>query len=446
MKSDSEFAEDIISRAIEYGADQAEVFFRTARSLNIEVKNQLLDSLKSSRTFGYGLRVIKNGCLGFAYSSSLDDAGLVIKSAVDSAAHTDPDWHLDLPEASGSVNVAVYDPMIEKIKEEDAIELAMGIERTACNADPRIRKVRKAAATFTTSERLIINSRSVKALYKSTACSAQIMVVAEDNNDAQSGFDYSGNRFLKNVLFEEVGRNAAENAVRLLGSKRIEAGTMPVILDSSVVAEFLGILAGSMSADSVQKGKSLLSGRLGEMITSPIINITDNGLLPGMLGSSPVDAEGVPVKKKVLIDKGVLQSYLHNTYTANKGSVSSTGNAVRGGFSSLPSVGLTNLYLESDPGVNVVPRDKIYGLIGKGLHIFDVMGIHTANPVSGDFSIGVTGLWIENGLSCYPVKEAVISGNILDLFEKIVAVGDDLRFYGNIGAPSLIISDIDVSA
>src|ERR1700690_2757116 len=226
MKSDPGFAEDIIYRAIECGADQAEVFFRAARSLNIEVRDQLLDSLKSSKTFGYGLRVIKNGCLGFSYSTGLDDSGSVIKNAVDSAVHTDPDRYLDLPEPSGSAEVAVYDPLIDQIREEDAIAMTMGIERASFNSDSRIRKVRRASSTFTTVEQLIMSSKSVKTHYMSTACSAQIMVVAEDKHDAQSGFDYSGNRFLTNVLFEDVGRNAAENALRLLGSKRMEAGKM----------------------------------------------------------------------------------------------------------------------------------------------------------------------------------------------------------------------------
>jgi PmbA protein len=446
MKNDLALAEDIVSRAIDRGADQAEVFFRTARSLNIEVRDQMLESFKSSRTFGYGLRVIRDGCLGFSYSTGIDDSASVIKNALDSALNTDQDGYLDLPGPSDAADVAVFDPLIDQILEEDAIAMTMGIERAAFNTDSRIRKVRRASSTFTTSDQVIVNSKSVKAHYSSTACSARIMAVAEDRGDTQSGSDYSGNRFMSNVIFEDVGRNAAENALRLLGSKRMVEGRMPVILDSSVSTDFLGVLAGSLSAESVQKGRSLFSEKLGEKVTSPIINITDNGLLPGMLGSSPVDDEGVPVKRKIMTDNGVLRSFLHNTRTARKGSVASTGNASRGGFSSLPHVGITNLYIEAAPGTDAVTKDKMYGLIGRGLHIFDAMGIHTANPVSGDFSIGVTGVLIEDGRVKYPVREAVISGNILELFDKIEAVGDDLRFYGNIGAPSLIISDIAISA
>jgi PmbA protein len=172
----------------------------------------------------------------------------------------------------------------------------------------------------------------------------------------------------------------------------------------------------------------------------------DNGLLPGRLGSSPVDDEGVPCAEKLLIREGVLLSYVYNTYTARKGGVLSTGNAARAGFSALPSVGVSNLYLEASSAAHVVGAARMISSVAKGLYIVDAMGVHTANPVTGDFSIGVTGLWIDKGEIKYPVREAVVSGNILDLFGRVDAVGDDLRFYGSTGAPSLLIPDVDISA
>ncbi|MBS1114841.1 MAG: peptidase modulator of gyrase, partial [Nitrospirae bacterium] len=176
------------------------------------------------------------------------------------------------------------------------------------------------------------------------------------------------------------------------------------------------------------------------------LNIIDNGLRSGKLGSRPVDDEGVPTREKMVVHEGVLQSYLYNTYTARKGNTQSTGNAVRGGFSSAPSVGITNLYIEPASGKGSLGEKELFTFLDRGLYIVDAMGVHTANPISGDFSLGVTGLWVEGGEIQFPVKEAVISGNILDFFQKVAAVGNDLIFYGNMGAPSLIISDIDVSA
>jgi len=162
------------------------------------------------------------------------------------------------------------------------------------------------------------------------------------------------------------------------------------------------------------------------------------------LGSRPFDDEGVPTSRKYLIKDGVLQGFLYNVYTAKKEGVMSTGNAVRGGFSGLPTVGPTNLYIPASPASSG-PED-LCRVMDRGLYITDAMGIHTANPISGEFSIGVSGLWIDRGDVKYPVKEAVISANILDLFRRVSSVGSDLRFYGNVGSPSLLIGPTDISA
>jgi PmbA protein len=232
----------------------------------------------------------------------------------------------------------------------------------------------------------------------------------------------------------------------LLGARTIAGSRTNVILDNSVTIDFLGIFASSLSSEALQKGKSLLQDKLGKAIISPRINIIDSGLRPGKLGSRPVDDEGVPTSEKILVHEGVLQTYLYNTYTARKGNTNSTGNAARGSFSSLPSVGITNLFIEPSTVGGCLGKKELFKFLGRGLYIVDAMGVHTANPVSGDFSLGVTGLWIEGGEVRFPVKEAVISGNILEFFNKVAAVGDDLIFYGNMGAPSIIISDVDISA
>ncbi len=260
------------------------------------------------------------------------------------------------------------------------------------------------------------------------------------------GWDADGSRFLKDISFEDVGINAAKRAVQMLGSKKINTIKAPVILDNSVAAEFLGVFESSLTAESVQKGRSLLTGKVGQKVLSSKINLIDSGLIPRRLGTRPFDDEGVPTSDKVLIKDGFLQGYLYNTYTAKKDRVSSTGNAVRGGYTGLPGVGITNLYFKAVSESFVMPFKNLLSSMDKGLYITEAMGIHTANPISGEFSIGVSGLWIESGEIKFPVKEAVISGDILSLFQKIEAFGDDLRFYGNIGTPSLLIGAIDISA
>jgi PmbA protein len=195
----------------------------------------------------------------------------------------------------------------------------------------------------------------------------------------------------------------------------------------------------------VQKGKSMLAGKIGKSVLNHRLNVIDSGLLNKKLGSKPVDDEGVPTTNKTLIEKGILKGFLHNTYTAKKDNVRSTGNAVRGGYTGIPSVGPANIYIEPVSREHTADLEGLIKHIDRGLYVTETMGMHTANPISGEFSVGASGLWIELGEVKHPVKEAVISGNVLDLFKSVMVIGDDLRFYGNIGAPSLLIEGIDIS-
>lgn len=446
MKTEKEFAEELLQSALRKGADEAEVFIKSSKGLSVEVKNKEIDSLESSLSFGYALRVLKNGCLGFSYSTDRGEIESVVTNAVEAARWADPDQYLGLPEVSGESHVDIFDPAIDLIREEDAIQKVFILEESAYREDERIKRIRKALGTFSKSDTIIMNSQGINTYYASTACTAQITAVAETLSDSQMAWDFAGSRFLQNVSFEEVGKNAARRALSLLGSRRIDAVKAQVILDNAVAVDFVGIFASLLSSESVQKGKSLLAGKIGKQVVSPALNMVDNGVMIGMLGSRPVDDEGVCSREKILIKEGVLQGYLYNTYTAKKDSVASTGNAVRGGFSGLPSVGISNLYAEANEKSTVMSLGNLFNVPDKALYITEAMGVHTANPISGEFSVGVTGLWIERGEIQFPVKEAIISGNILELFGKIESVGDDLRFYGSIGSPSLLIGQIDISA
>jgi PmbA protein len=454
MKSDVGFGEEVIAEAVTHGADQAEIFIRSSRNLSVEIRGQSIDFLKSSLSFGYSLRIIRNRRLGFAYSNAREEKEWVIRNALEASEYTEEDGSLDLPDAADCPNVEAVDPEIGSIvtalpgphKEEDAIEKVMLLERSVYGEDRRIKKVRKASGSFTFSETGIFNSKSVKKEYASTSCSAQVTAVAEEGSESRMGWDFAGSRFLREISFESVGRSAARNAVRLLGSRKIQGCKAHVILDNAVAVDFTGIFASLVSSEAVQKGKSLLAGKRGKKVVSAKINMTDSGLLPRKLGSSPVDDEGVPARETAVIREGELVSYLYNTCTARKDGTSSTGNAVRRGYAALPSVGVTNFFIHPGSLQGSLPKDKTFSMIDKGLFVLDAMGVHTANPISGEFSIGVSGIWIERGEPRHPVKEAVISGNILEFFEKVEAVGDDLRFYGNIGAPRLIIADVDISA
>lgn len=445
MRNDEEFAGDLIGSALRQGADLAEVFMTGGKALTVEIKDQAVDALQSSLSSGYSLRVIRDGRLGFAYATSSDLARSVAEDALSSAVHADADPHLALPVQGTSSAVDTFDPQAGSLEEEKAIRMVMELERAVYEEDKRITRVRKAMGSFSVSRTLVMNSLSVRASYESTHCSAQVTAVAEQEGESQIGWDYCSSRRLSDISFIDVGRRASRRAVSLLGSRKIGGCKASVILDNSVTVDFLGIFAASLSADTVQKGKSLLAGKSGQQVISPSIDLVDNGQIPWRSGSRPFDGEGVPTRETPLVRQGVLLAYLHNTYTGRKAGVPSTGNAVRGGIASIPSVGVTNFFLASADG-KVVSMDGLVEGTGRGLFVMDAMGVHTANPISGDFSVGVTGLWIEGGAVQYPVREAVMSGNVLDLFSRVEAIGDDLTFYGSMGAPSLAISGVDISA
>ncbi|MFA5352776.1 MAG: TldD/PmbA family protein [Thermodesulfovibrionales bacterium] len=442
---DREFGARLMEAALSKGAAGAEVYIRRSRNLTVEVKDQDVDTLESSLSEGYCIRVIRDRRLGFSYSTDPAEWASVVEAAVEASRYTEPDENLCLPGRAEVAPVAIHDPLIAGITETKAREYALAMEKAAMDEDRRVTKIRKASGSFTASDTRIMNSEGVDSFYTSTGCSAQVMAIAEEGEEGQMGWDYEGSRFLAEVSFERVGKTASRRAADLLGARKISPSKGFVLLDNSVVTEFLGILSSALSSESVQKKKSMLAGKTGELVMSPRIHITDSGRLAGKLGSRPVDDEGVPTTEKRLVEAGLLKGFLYNSYTARKEGRLSTGNAVRGGFTSLPSVGPSNLFIEPVSPEHGADRDKLLKTMGRGLLVTETMGMHTANPITGEFSVGASGLWVEGGEIQHPVKEAVISGNILDLFTHVALIGDDLRFYGGIGAPSLLIEGIDIS-
>lgn len=444
MKINQELGIRIVERALKKGADEAEVYIKKGKSLSAHVKAQKVDAMESSIDAGFSVRIIRDERLGFSFSTDPDRAEETVDRAIEASRWTEKDEGFYLPEGSEIIDMNLFDPSISNIKEDIAIEKALLIEEAALKEDKRVKRVRKASATFSEKEVYILNSKGLTKQYRATSCTAQIMVVAEDNGEGQMGWDFFGSRFLRSVPFEDIGRRAAKRALDLLGAKRIIPEKVRIILDNSVATEFLGLFSNLLSSENVQKGKSLLADKLNHQVLSPLIHIIDDATREECLGSRPFDDEGVNASRHYLVRGGVVEDYMYNTYTARKANKKSTGNAIRYGYSSLPTVGPSNIYIS--PSDSTIPLQSLIEALDRGVYITEIMGLHTANPFSGDFSIGISGLWIEKGLIKYPIKEAIISGNILDLFRRIEAVGNDLRFYGNAGSPSLLIGPTDLSA
>ncbi|HMK56074.1 MAG TPA: TldD/PmbA family protein [Dissulfurispiraceae bacterium] len=442
---DTGFAERLLQIALDGGADEAEVYATLSRNLSVEVKDRLIDTLEKSDTIGYSLRIFKDKRLGFSYSTDPGELTAVAARAIEASKFTEPDDANELPSPSGFSDVSVYDASISSLEETAAVDMIVAMESAALDSDRRITKTRNASGSFSVGQTRIMNSKGIDFEFTSSACSAHIMAVAEQSGESQMGWDYQGSRFLGDMTVELIGRTAASRALEMLGAEKMAPLRGFVLLDSAVAAEFIGILASALSSDAVRKRKSMLAGKIGESVISPRLNLVDSGILAGKLGSRPVDAEGVATTEKTLIEKGVLRGFIYNTYNARKDNVASTGNAVRGGFTGLPGVGPGNIFLAPTSKEFSKDISGLIGMVDNGIYVTETMGMHTANPISGEYSVGVTGLKIEGGTLARPIKEAVISGNILKLFGSIVMIGDESRFYGNIKSSHLLAEDIDIS-
>ncbi|SHG66006.1 PmbA protein [Thermosyntropha lipolytica DSM 11003] len=422
---------------------QAEAFLLYNRELSIEVVGGEVETLKQAEEIGLGVRVIDKGRLGFAYTTDLSDAALkkTVERAVYIARYAETDEHNVLPAGEQVyINLPLYDENIEKESLENKIELAREIERGARHKDKRIKIVERAGYEDTSVVLVIMNTAGLKAAERANFCGGYIFLVAEEDGDAQHGFAAVSKRRFKDILPRDIGEEGAVRALRALKPGAIKTGNMPCVMEPYVVTRFLGIIAAAVSGDAVQKGKSMLKGRIGDKVAFAKLTLVDDGLYVEGMGAFPFDGEGVAARKNTIIANGVLRSFLYDTYTGLKAGLSSTGNGQRTSFRTLPGVGTTNFMIS--PG-DKTPGELLEG-IERGFYITEVMGMHTANPITGEFSVGAAGIMIEKGKLSYPVKGATIAGNIIDLLQKVDGIGNDIRFYGSRAAPSLRIKSLSV--
>jgi PmbA protein len=445
MKIEIEQITGKIGKLLEgYRPDGYEISFGSSRNLSIEVKEQKIDTFKCSTPVGVSIRVLKAGGMGFSYSTSLDEGALsmMVENAVTGALNQTPDPlnSFPLPRRFPSVG-GLHDEELSSVSEGEKIDRAMELERLVMAADPRIRRVRKSVYGESEYEVWIKNSLGVSGNYRRSYVSCSVSAVAEEGDESQMGWDFGFSNYFSGISVEAVAAKAAAKAVGLLGAKKIPTMRCPVVLDNYVASEILEVLAPSFLAENIRKGKSMLAGRMGEDLFAGVLRIRDDGTMPGGMATAPFDAEGSPQQNTLLVDNGRLTAFLYDTYSARKEGVASTGNVVSGGTKAPPRMGVTNFFIENGSE----PITSMIGSIDKGVFLTGVMGMHMADPISGDFSVGATGIYIEKGSLSFPVKGIAIAGNIIDLFRDLEKVGDDIRFFGGVGSPSLKIGALDIS-
>lgn len=438
---------DLVAAAVEAAAaDEAvEAFAEEARRTEVEARLGAVEGLTSAESRGLGVRVIAGGRLGFAYAAdpSPDEVVATVARARENAALATEDEHNTLPAPGAFEPIdGLYFEEQASMPPERKVELALDLERAATTADPRVTKVEACSFGDSVGRVCVASTTGVAAEFERTGCWCVVVTLAEEDGDTQTGFSFQIAHRVADLDADGVAREAVTRAARMLGAAKPATQRVPVVLDPFAASSFLGVLAGALSAEAVQKGRSPFADLVGERVGSEAFTLVDDGRLLSGPSASPFDDEGVPTGRTELITGGELRSFLHTTYTARRGGTSSTGNAKRAGYRSTPGVGTTNFYVE--PGDR--PVEDLLREAEGGVLIQDVSGVHSgANPISGEFSVGATGLRIAGGALGEPVREMTIASTVPDMLRAIAAVGSDLRFFSSVGTPSVLIGEMTVA-
>lgn len=422
---------------------EAEAFLLHRKDLSLDVSEGQLENLKEAEEIGIGLRVIDGGRMGFAYSSDLSGDAIkgMVEDALRIARFTAVDRCHVLPEKQDYHKGTLTDQGIFNASLDEKIEMAREAERIARKVDDRIFLVEKAGYEDTVFSTVIMNSNGLLASETASFCGLYLSLLAAEGQDKQSGFAAMVKKKWSELNPEEVGQEAANNALRSLGASPIPSASLPCVMEPRVVVRFLGLIAQTVAADAVQKGKSMFAQKISTQVASDSVSISDDPFHPEGIASFPFDGEGAASQQTSLIEKGILKNYLYDSYSAARDGVKSSGNGQRGSFRSLPAVAPSNLILKAGGE----SREELIAGIPYGFYITEVMGMHTANPISGDYSLGAAGLLIEEGRLSRAVRGVVIAGNLIELLQNIDAVGNDLRFFGSKAAPSIRLSALSVS-
>lgn len=429
-----------------------ELYLESGREETLELLEGELDTVETSvGASGLAIRVLIGKRLGFTSTTDFSPGGLerAVELARAGARVSDPDDALGFPtpaEAGTPPALDLVDPSFAALGRAEKIERARALERAAADADPRVRAVRKATLSESDGWGRLRNAHGLDVFERRTFLSGDVQVVAEADGDAQHGYDWDFAFRWAEVDFAAIGRRAARRAVDLLGGQPVPTGRYDAVLDAQVVAEILAALGASLLGESVRKGKSLLGGRLGQPVASPLVTIIDDPGDRRGVAARRFDGEGIASRPTELVSRGVLGALLYDRYEATLACragtpAASTASCDRSSYRDLPGSGTSNLALAAgDRSLAALLAE-----VGDGLYVTDLLGMHTADPVSGDFSVGATGRRVRGGALAEAVTEVAVAGNLLDLLGRVRGLGSELRFFGGYGAPPILCAGLDVA-
>lgn len=442
-----QLAKKLVQRAVKMGAKQAEAYLEVGRESSCRVREGKIEDLTQATSKGVGIRVVVKDRLGFAYTSDFEPASLnsFVDRAIALAQAAAPNKLNGLPKAgelAGKKDVVkdLFDPEVAGLAGDWKIKAALEMEKAGKAFDPRVSTFDNVGAGDHVADVYMASSEGAEGSYSGTYVYLYAVPVASDGQQLQTSYWVDYKRFLGELDSPEaIGREAARRAVRMLGAKKVKSQKVPVIFDPMMAAGFVGSIAACANGDAVFKKSSVLAPLLGKKIAPANVTLLDDGRLHKGLGTSPFDGEGVATRRTPIIEAGRLQSFLYDAFTARKAKAKTTGNAARG-YSSLPMIGTNNLYLE--PGERT--PEELIREVKNGFYVTAMLG-RGADPVTGDYSRGANGIWIENGELARPVQEVTVAGNLLSMLSSIDAIGSDLTFRGSSGAPTLRFAELTVS-
>ncbi len=441
------FVEQEVSRL---GGGESELWVRRARVRKYESRDGVIEAISFSDVLSLGLRVFRDGRMGFSYGfrEREEDLRRIVRAAIFCADASDRDEAYGLPEnggigspgAGGPPEPALFDPGCERLEEREKSDFARELESRTLAVDPRMKRVRSASLAETVSEVYFRNSRGRAGFQRESSYFACVDSVAEEGSEGQTGYGFGFARRFADLSPGRIAEESGRRALRMLKGVSLPSGRFPAVLENGAVADLLDVLAPSFLAPQVVKGKSMLAGKIGQPVASPHVDMADDPLDPESAGAALFDGEGVSSRRNVLIRGGVLASYLSDTFWGRKLGTETTGSLRRPAPKLPPTVGTSGLRVAG--GTRTVNR--MLSDLGSGVLLVEFLGIHTADPVSGDFSVGASGIRFEGGEEKEPVRGIAVSGNVLSLFRDVVAVGDDFRWFGNTGCPSLAVSGVEI--
>jgi PmbA protein len=434
----------LVELARKQGAAEAEAYAERTRESSVRVRDGEVEELRQAASKGVGLRVVQAQRLGFAYGTDFSRQGLqsLAERAVSLAKGAARDEANGLPRGKqlGSGAPGEFDPAIEEISPEWKLNAARAAEQGARAEHERIRKFDSTGAGDFLAHAAIASSRGAHGESRASYAFVYCSPVAEQDGQLQTASWNDTRRTLASLQDpEQVGRIAARRAARMLGAKKARTQKAPVIFDPRMAAGFIAGLAGAVNGLLVHQRSSFLGALLGKRIAPAGFTLLDDATLAQGIATRPFDGEGVISQATPIIEDGILRSFLYDATTARKAKARSTGSASRA-WASLPSIGTSNFYLR--PGAQ--KPEEIIGGVKQGLYVTAMLG-RGADVVTGDYSRGANGIWIENGELAWPVQEVTVSGNLLEMLRGIDAIGDDLDFRSSTAAPTLRFAELQVS-